>query len=76
MARLKDRNAPVRVLDIAAGHGRYVLEALAGSAVTPDTILLRDYSDINVAAGRRLERIPLISNHSLSVGESWRNQPR
>jgi alpha-beta hydrolase superfamily lysophospholipase len=54
MARLKDRNAPVRVLDIAAGHGRYVLEALAGSAVTPDTILLRDYSDINVAAGRRL----------------------
>jgi alpha-beta hydrolase superfamily lysophospholipase len=54
MARLTDRNAPVRVLDIAAGHGRYVLEALAGSAIMPDTILLRDYSDINVAAGRRL----------------------
>jgi alpha-beta hydrolase superfamily lysophospholipase len=54
MARLKDGNAPVRVLDIAAGHGRYVPEALVDSAVTPDTILLRDYSDINVAAGRRL----------------------
>ena len=36
---------PVRVLDIAAGHGRYVLEALAGTEVKPDSILLRDYSD-------------------------------
>jgi hypothetical protein len=31
-----------------------VLEALAGSAVAPQLIQLRDYSDINVAAGSRL----------------------
>jgi alpha-beta hydrolase superfamily lysophospholipase/phosphatidylglycerophosphate synthase len=54
MQRLADRNMPARLVDIAAGHGRYVLEALAGSAVAPQLIQLRDYSDINVAAGSRL----------------------
>ena len=54
MDRLRAAGLPVRVLDIAAGHGRYVLEALEGAAARPDSILLRDYSDINVAAGRAL----------------------
>jgi alpha-beta hydrolase superfamily lysophospholipase len=52
--RLATEGAPVRVVDIAAGHGRYVLEALEGSRVQPERILLRDYSDLNVEAGRRL----------------------
>ena len=30
--RLRERGVPVRIIDIAAGHGRYVLEALDGSA--------------------------------------------
>lgn len=54
MQRLRDKGAPVRVMDIAAGHGRYDLEALQGSPVKPDSILLRDYSDINVEAGSKL----------------------
>ncbi|WP_413992759.1 bifunctional alpha/beta hydrolase/class I SAM-dependent methyltransferase [Labrys okinawensis] len=55
IARLKQEGKPVNVLDIAAGHGRYVLEALEAEGVArPDTILLRDYSDINVEAGGRL----------------------
>ena len=44
----------MRIVDIAAGHGRYVLEALAQRPGQVDRILLRDYSDLNVAAGRRL----------------------
>jgi len=52
--RLAGKGEPVRVLDIAAGHGRYILEALAGSDSRPESIRLRDYSEINVAAGRRL----------------------
>ncbi|PLQ00371.1 bifunctional alpha/beta hydrolase/class I SAM-dependent methyltransferase [Cupriavidus pauculus] len=59
VARLHAAGAPVRIVDIAAGHGRYVLEALAsqkgrfnGAAVA--SILLRDYSDINVEQGRAL----------------------
>lgn len=59
IARLHAAGVPVRIVDIAAGHGRYVLEALAsqkgrlnGAAVA--SILLRDYSDINVEKGRVL----------------------
>jgi len=54
LARLRDAGRPAHIVDIAAGHGRYVLEALAGMPSAVDTILLRDYSDINVAAGRAL----------------------
>lgn len=45
---------PVRLLDIAAGHGRYVLEALQGYPRRPESILLRDFSDLNVREGSRL----------------------
>ncbi len=48
MEQLREKGMPVRVMDIAAGHGRYVLEALDSADVKPDSILLRDYSDINV----------------------------
>jgi alpha-beta hydrolase superfamily lysophospholipase/SAM-dependent methyltransferase len=56
MARIVRRGMPVRVLDIAAGHGRYVLDALEAGAIKPESVLLRDYSDINVEAGRALIR--------------------
>jgi alpha-beta hydrolase superfamily lysophospholipase len=54
LGRLERQGMPKHVLDIAAGHGRYVLEALSQVASQPDSILLRDYSDINVEAGTRL----------------------
>lgn len=54
MARLGEKNVPIRVIDIAAGHGRYVLEALDGARTKPASILLRDYGDINVEAGAKL----------------------
>jgi hypothetical protein len=54
MTRLRAKGEPVHILDIAAGHGRYVLDAVAHGAGTPDSILLRDYREINVDAGRRL----------------------
>lgn len=64
MARLRADELPVRLVDIAAGHGRYVLDALVslsangadgvdGTAAV-EHILLRDYSPANVAAGRQL----------------------
>src|SRR5262245_27356968 len=54
MGLLRNNGTPVRVMDIAAGHGRYVLEALEGAEVKPDSILLRDYSDLNVEGGTKL----------------------
>ncbi len=44
----------LHILDIAAGHGRYVLDAVAALPARPTSIRLRDYSDANVQAGRAL----------------------
>ena len=52
--RLRTAGQPVHVLDVAAGHGRYVLEALAEGDVRADRIALRDFSGLNVEKGRDL----------------------
>lgn len=54
MGKLREQSRPVRIVDIAAGHGRYILEALEQGSDKPDSILLRDYSDINVRDGAAL----------------------
>lgn len=54
MERLAAAHREVRLMDIAAGHGRYVLDAVAASPVRARSILLRDYSEINVRDGRAL----------------------
>jgi alpha-beta hydrolase superfamily lysophospholipase len=50
----RDAGRPVHVMDVAAGHGRYALDAIEGADAKPDSVFLRDFSDINVAAGRAL----------------------
>ncbi|WP_421578940.1 bifunctional alpha/beta hydrolase/class I SAM-dependent methyltransferase [Shinella sp. M31] len=54
LARLKGDGKAIRVLDIAAGHGRYVLDAVTASEAKPDSIRLQDYSPINVEKGTAL----------------------
>ena len=54
IGRLRDRGEPVRIVDIAAGHGRYVLDALAACGKLADSVLLRDYSEPNVRGGEAL----------------------
>jgi alpha-beta hydrolase superfamily lysophospholipase len=54
--RLKGCDEPIRILDIAAGHGRYVLETLAANGNHADQILLRDYDARNVREGTSLIR--------------------
>ena len=56
LGRLHTEGRPLRVLDIAAGHGRYVLEALTEAPRRPESILLGDFSDINVRDGAALIR--------------------
>lgn len=53
VARLAEQGTPVNVVDIAAGHGRYILDALEGETAV-NAILLRDYSDLNVNKGREM----------------------
>ncbi len=54
MQKLSEDNTPIHIMDIAAGHGRYILEAIENSQIKPDSILLRDYSDINITQGMEL----------------------
>lgn len=53
MELIRAKQQPVRLLDIAAGHGRYVLDAIAGEP-RPEQILLRDFSELNQRLGRAL----------------------
>ncbi|SEC84327.1 bifunctional alpha/beta hydrolase/class I SAM-dependent methyltransferase [Pseudomonas anguilliseptica] len=62
MGKLREQGRGVRIVDIAAGHGRYILEALEGMEQKPDSILLRDYSDINVRDGGALIEQKGLSN--------------
>ncbi|KAF1055073.1 MAG: putative protein YnbC [Stenotrophomonas maltophilia] len=54
MRRLREQGEAVRIVDIAAGHGRYILEALSEGQERPQSILLRDYSPLNVQQGQAL----------------------
>jgi alpha-beta hydrolase superfamily lysophospholipase len=56
ISALRAAGRPVRIADIAAGHGRYVLEAIESQADRADHILLRDFSDLNVSEGAQLIR--------------------
>ena len=54
MRQVRVRGLPVNVIDIAAGYGRYVLDAVAQGPDRPDAVLLRDYSERNVRDGTAL----------------------
>jgi hypothetical protein len=49
--RVNETGEPVRILDVATGQGRYVLETLASLDCPDATALLRDYEQANVDAG-------------------------
>ena len=51
---LTKQRKDIRILDIAAGHGRYILDAVSQLSTQPKSVLLRDYSQLNVAAGTSL----------------------
>lgn len=52
--KLLEAKNSLHILDIASGHGRYILDAVAQLPQRPTSILLRDYSDVNVEAGQKL----------------------
>lgn len=54
ITRLQTAHTAVHIVDIAAGHGRYILEALAHKADQVESVLLRDYSELNVSQGTAL----------------------
>jgi alpha-beta hydrolase superfamily lysophospholipase len=54
IATLKAAGRTAHVLDIAAGHGRYVLDAIEKCPEQPASVRLQDFSELNVTLGREL----------------------
>jgi alpha-beta hydrolase superfamily lysophospholipase len=68
----RDAGVPVRVVDIAAGHGRYVLNAFATDGIRADQILLRDFDARNVRDGTTLIRETGMSgNARFEMGDAF-----
>ncbi|WP_446720365.1 bifunctional alpha/beta hydrolase/class I SAM-dependent methyltransferase [Mesorhizobium sp. 113-1-2] len=67
LSTLKAAGRPAHILDIAAGHGRYVLDAIVKSPDQPASVRLQDYSDLNVELGRKL-----IADRQLPASVSFR----
>jgi alpha-beta hydrolase superfamily lysophospholipase/SAM-dependent methyltransferase len=64
---------PVRIMDIAAGHGRYALEASIN--VKADKVLLRDYSELNVTGGRALiQKLGLQEQAQFELADAFNEQ--
>jgi alpha-beta hydrolase superfamily lysophospholipase/SAM-dependent methyltransferase len=62
---------PVRILDVAAGGGRYLLEAMRALPEIPMTALLRDYRQENVEAARRLAAGLGLTNVTSETGDAF-----
>ena len=54
IGEVHDAGRPVCILDVAAGHGRYVLETMQRTPHVPIAAVLRDWDPRNVEAGRAL----------------------
>lgn len=54
ITQLLQQNKKVNILDIAAGHGRYILDTAHKFPQQIDHILMRDYDDKNVKQGQIL----------------------
>ena len=62
---------PVRILDVAAGAGRYIIEALHELNYIPATALLRDYRQENVEAARALAHEFELINVTVQRGDAF-----
>jgi len=62
---------PVRIVDVAAGGGRYLLETMRALPQIPMTALLRDYKPENVDAARKLAAELGLTNVTVEPGNAF-----
>lgn len=62
---------PIRIIDIAAGGGRYLLETMRDLRQIPMTAVLRDYKQENVEAIRRLATEFGLTNVTVAAGDAF-----
>src|SRR4029079_15089761 len=71
IAQVHHEHDSVRILDIAAGAGRYVLEAMRASPETPCAAVLPDYKPENVAAAQALAQKLGLANVTVCEGDAF-----
>lgn len=69
--RTQKEGRPVRIVDIAAGAGRYVLETMHAMPEVPVSALLRDYKPENVAAATQLAESLGLKNVAVKEGDAF-----
>ncbi len=69
--RIHAEGRPVRILDIAAGAGRYVLETIRDLPNIPVTAVLRDYKEENLEAARKLTQQFSLDNVTVTHGDAF-----
>jgi alpha-beta hydrolase superfamily lysophospholipase len=70
--QLRAAGLTLHAVDIAAGHGRYMLEALGKLEPRADSIRLRDYSELNFAEGSALiRRMGLAEVARFEIGDAF-----
>jgi SAM-dependent methyltransferase len=62
---------PVRLVDIASGPGRYILETMQRMAHIPMTAVLRDYKSENLESARRLAQELALRNVTITAGDAF-----
>jgi alpha-beta hydrolase superfamily lysophospholipase/SAM-dependent methyltransferase len=71
IAKTHASGRPVRIVDIATGGGRYVLETMRALPDIPMTALLRDYKQENVEAATRLAHDLGLTNVKVACGDAF-----
>jgi SAM-dependent methyltransferase len=74
IARVRAAGQPVRLLDVAAGPGRYVLETVRALGGSDISALLRDNIAANLEAGRKLAADMSLQNVSFELGDAFDEQ--
>ena len=69
--RVHESGMAVRILDIAAGPGRYLLETIRGMPEVPISARLRDYKAENVEAARALASGFGLTNVKVEEGDAF-----
>lgn len=69
--RIHASGKTVRILDIATGVGRYVLEVMRTMQQVPVSALLRDYNENNLEAGRTLAREWGVDRVAFQLGDAF-----
>jgi SAM-dependent methyltransferase len=71
IARAHAEALPIRIVDVAAGGGRYLLETMRALPEIPMTALLRDYKPENVEKARTLAAEFGLTNVKVELGNAF-----